>query len=112
MVIYKYGNRHVVDNHRICSRCVTMGTGYENKKEGAEMTCLFCKGDMVPGTTSHVAQLDKCIIIIKNVPCMKCTQCGEVVYSGKVVEKLEQLADAMENTLTEVAIINFPTEAA
>ncbi len=40
------------------------------------MKCFFCKSDMENGFTTHVAELEKCIVIIKNVPCMKCDQCG------------------------------------
>lgn len=46
------------------------------------MKCFFCKSDMENGVTIHVAELDNCIVVIKNVPCMKCGQCGETVYSG------------------------------
>ena len=41
------------------------------------MTCLFCKGDMVNSTTTFTAELEHGIVIVKNVPCFKCDQCGE-----------------------------------
>ena len=37
------------------------------------MTCFYCKGDMTESTTTHFAELKNCIVIIKNVPCYKCT---------------------------------------
>ncbi|MCL1823816.1 MAG: YgiT-type zinc finger protein, partial [Oscillospiraceae bacterium] len=27
---------------------------------------------------THFSELDNCMVIIKNVPCFKCSQCGEV----------------------------------
>ena len=48
------------------------------------MTCFFCKGDMIESTTTHFVDLKKCIVIVKNVPCLECTKCGETVYTDKV----------------------------
>ena len=50
------------------------------------MTCFFCKGEMKPGTTIHTVQLKNCVVVIKNVPCMKWEQCGEVVLSADPIE--------------------------
>ena len=40
--------------------------------------CFYCKGDMKPSTTTHVVDYDGCVIVIKNVPCEECQQCGEI----------------------------------
>lgn len=71
------------------------------------MTCFYCKGSMAESTTTHVVEIGECVIIIKHVPCQKCRQCGEVVYTGSVVERLEQITEQLEKTLTEVAIVNY-----
>lgn len=76
------------------------------------MTCFYCKGDMIESTTTYMEDLGDCIVIIKNVPCNKCTQCGEVVYSGIVVREIEKIIDKLKNTLTEVAIVNFDANVA
>ncbi len=55
------------------------------------MTCFFCKGEMKPSTTIHTVQLKNCVVVIKNVPCLKCEQCGEVVLSADTVEKIEHI---------------------
>ena len=42
------------------------------------MKCLACKADAMKDTVStYFAQLDHCYIIIENVPCKQCQQCGE-----------------------------------
>lgn len=71
------------------------------------MTCFFCKGTMQAEFTTHFIQLSNCIVIIKNVPCSKCSQCGEVSYSGVVAVRIEQIADELKKSLTEVAIVNY-----
>ncbi|MGN0460644.1 MAG: type II toxin-antitoxin system MqsA family antitoxin [Ruminococcus sp.] len=76
------------------------------------MTCFYCKGDMVNSTTTYMTDLGKCIVIVKNVPCQKCTQCGEIVYSGTVIKKLEEIINHLENALTEIAIVNYPDNVA
>lgn len=73
------------------------------------MTCFYCKGDMTEATTTYMEDLEKCIVIVKNVPCNKCTQCGEISYSGTVVTQLEKIISQLENTLTEIAVVNYPT---
>ena len=71
------------------------------------MKCFFCKDEMTESTTTYMEDLGSCIVIIKNVPCMKCPQCGEVSYSGTVMLHIEQIVDNLRNALTEVAIVNY-----
>lgn len=71
------------------------------------MTCFYCKGNMKPDTTTYMEDLGNCIVIIKNVPCSKCTQCGEVSYSGATVKRIEEIVSQLKNSLTEIAVVNF-----
>ena len=69
--------------------------------------CFFCKGNMVEDTTNYMVDLDGHYIIIRNVPCHKCTQCGEVSYSGEVVVRIEKIIEKLKGVLTEVAIVEY-----
>ncbi len=71
------------------------------------MNCCYCGGDMVASTTTYFEQIENTIVIIKNVPCHKCSQCGEIVYNAVVVDRLEQITEQLQNALTEVAIVNY-----
>jgi len=71
------------------------------------MTCFFCKGSMVESTTIHTVELKNCIVVIKNVPCLKCDQCGEVVINGEVAQRIEQIVAGFEKALTEIAVVNY-----
>jgi YgiT-type zinc finger domain-containing protein len=62
--------------------------------------------------TTHVTELKNCIVIIKNVPCLKCKQCGEVVYSGEVLKELDHIIDTLETNMTEIAVVNYPNRVA
>lgn len=76
------------------------------------MTCFFCKGDMQSSTTTHMMELAQCIVIVKNVPCHRCAQCGEVTLGSDVIETLDALATQFERSMTEVAVVNYHPKTA
>ena len=71
------------------------------------MNCFLCKGTINDSITTHVVRFKTCIIIIKNVPCSECVQCGETFYDNDVALQLEKIVNKMKTTFTEVAIINY-----
>lgn len=76
------------------------------------MNCFYCKGEMNNAVTTYMTELKNCIVIIKNVPCFKCTQCGEVSFSGNTMKKIDTILDKCESLMTEIAVINFKETAA
>ena len=76
------------------------------------MKCFFCKGNMVDGLTTDVTDLESSVIIIRNVPCHKCSQCGEVSFSLAVAERLEQIVETLRDSVTEIAVIQYSNTAA
>ncbi|MDE6731372.1 MAG: type II toxin-antitoxin system MqsA family antitoxin [Oscillospiraceae bacterium] len=71
------------------------------------MTCFFCKGDMEASTTTHVVELGDSVIVIRHVPCFRCKKCGEVVFTGTVVERLEQITAELKKSLEEVNVVSY-----
>lgn len=58
--------------------------------------CIYCKGsDLKASVTTFATTIDGITIVIRNVPCSECTQCGEVYYSTSVVENLDQMVDSI-----------------
>ncbi len=76
------------------------------------MTCFFCKGTMEESTTTHMIELEHCILIVKKVPCHRCSQCGEVTLGSDVIARLDDLALLFESSMTEVAVINYTQKTA
>lgn len=74
------------------------------------MTCFFCKGDMKESLTTHFVDLKKCIVIVKNVPCLECTQCGETVYTDEVANRLDDIVKTVSNLMTEIAVIEYSSD--
>jgi YgiT-type zinc finger domain-containing protein len=57
--------------------------------------------------TNYMVDLNGHFIIIKHVPCHKCSQCGEVSYSGEVVAQIEKIVEKLKEAMTEVAIVEY-----
>lgn len=76
------------------------------------MKCLSCGGAAAEkGLTTSVTDLGKCLIIVRNVPCYKCTQCNDVIYTADVVQKLEQIIETAKKLMQQISIIDY-SEAA
>ena len=76
------------------------------------MNCFMCKGDMVNKNTNYILDLDGSIIIIKNVPSLVCTQCGEVFYENEVMKRIEKIIELFKNAVTEIAVVNYDDKVA
>ena len=77
------------------------GSGHRSTK------CLFCKETMKQDRTAYFAQLENSFVIIKNVPCFKCSQCGEIVYSAYVTHRLDEIVAEFGRSVTEIAVVNY-----
>lgn len=69
------------------------------------MKCFKCSVMMEKGTTTSVTDLGNCLVIIRNVPCYKCTVCDEIFYTGDVVEHLEKILDDAKKFFQEISVI-------
>ena len=75
------------------------------------MTCTLCKGSMELDKTSYLSNSDNSYIIIKNVPCNKCIQCGEEFIDGVTLQNIERIINKFEDILTEVALVDYRNAA-
>ena len=71
------------------------------------MRCIMCKGNTSQTTHTYIQEFDNCIIIIKNVPAIVCSQCGEVYYSDDIAEKLEEIVNRLQAIVKDVAIFEY-----
>ena len=76
------------------------------------MKCLKCGADVVKSTTTDVTDLGVCLIIIRNVPCYKCAECAEVIYTGDTVRKLEEIVAQAKRELNDISVIDYERYAA
>lgn len=75
------------------------------------MKCQVCGAVAEKGLTTSVTDLGGCLIIVRNVPCYKCSECNEVIYSADVVRHLENIIEAAKKLMQEVSIIDYSQAA-
>ncbi len=75
------------------------------------MKCQLCGAAAEKGLTTSVTDLGKCLIIVRNVPCYKCSECNEIIYSADVVQRLETIIEAAKQLMQEVSIIDYSQAA-
>lgn len=75
------------------------------------MRCSECGANTEKGFTTSVTDLGKCLIIVRNVPCYKCIECNEIIYTADVVQHLEQIIETAKKLMQQISIIDY-SEAA
>jgi len=72
------------------------------------MRCFYCKGDStVESKATDVFEFDSNLIIIRNIPCQECEQCGEKFYTTEVVREVERIVNEAKKFIQEVSIIDY-----
>ena len=76
------------------------------------MKCISCGVEALPGKTTDVTELGNCLIIVRNVPCHKCSECNEILYTGDVVKRLEKIIERTKSAMNDIAIIDYNNRVA
>lgn len=77
------------------------------------MKCTSCKyGKMKEAKTTYFAQLEHCYVIIENVPCLKCEQCGEEFITVSIAEKIDEILDSLGEITSKIFIMDYSNIAA
>jgi len=72
------------------------------------MKCGICKAEMEEKNVTYTEDVDQGVIVVRHVPAAVCIECGNVWYSGTIVEELEKIVDRFESSIgSEVSVINF-----
>lgn len=75
------------------------------------MKCQVCGAATEKGLTTSVTDLGRCLIIVRNVPCYKCSECNEVIYTADVIQHLEKIIETAKKLMQEVSIIDYSQAA-
>lgn len=76
------------------------------------MKCMKCGASVQKGVTTSVTDLQDCLVIVRNVPCFKCTECNEIIYTGNVIQQLEEIINSAKKVMQEISIIDYSKVAA
>ena len=70
--------------------------------------CMYCKGgDFIESTTTHVVNYKDSLIIVENVPCLECDQCGETYFTDDVARRLEEIVNSVKKLAPKISIIDY-----
>ena len=76
------------------------------------MKCFMCKGSLHDKPTTFMVDIDKCIVVVKNVPSQVCRQCGEASYVTNVAKQLEDIVNSLRTSMTEIAVVSYADKVA
>lgn len=71
------------------------------------MLCMECGANAKKGYTTDVTDLGSCLVIVRNVPCYKCTECNETIYTADVIKRLDEIVEQAKKLMQEIAIIDY-----
>lgn len=66
---------------------------------------------MKEAVAPYFAELPQGYLIIENVPCRRCDQCGETVFANSVVKKIEAILCAHQQNAPKVTVLDFHSAA-
>lgn len=111
------GYLHSNDDRRHKSRCIYYdksdrschcGKTISKRERRCDiMLCITCGAAAEKGYTTDVTDLGNCLVIIRNVPCYKCTECNEIMYTGDVVQQIEKIVNIAKQCFQEISIIDY-----
>ena len=78
-----------------------------HKEFPKDAKCPLCGGRIAPGSTTFTADIDKAVLIVREVPAQICVQCGEEWFTSEVSQQLDRLVEDMRVKGSEVEILNY-----
>lgn len=75
------------------------------------MKCMHCGETAQKSTTTSVTDLGNCLVIIRNVPCYKCSECSEIIYTADVLERLEKIIEQAKSFTQDISVVDYQKAA-
>jgi len=73
--------------------------------------CAICGGNTRPGVTTFTVDLQSGVVVVRGVPALVCTQCGEAWLEEPVVAKLETIVEDARLRRVVVEVTEWPEVA-
>jgi len=70
-------------------------------------TCPLCGGNFRNGKTLFSAEIDKSIIIVRDVPAIICGSCGNKWFEDEIMKKLESVVQHAVDKNVDIEILWF-----
>ena len=69
--------------------------------------CPLCGGDKQPGTTTFAVDLKFGVVVVREVPALVCTKCGDAWIDDPVAAKLENIVMEARSKHTVVEVTQW-----
>ena len=66
--------------------------------------CIFCGGSLKQSKTDYIEKNDNHVILIKDVPCEECEQCGETYFNNNIVKAIERILNSIQPVSSEITL--------
>ena len=72
------------------------------------MKCVICRsGTTDMGVTTVTLERDQLTLVMKKVPAMICSNCGEAYVNGKIGSQILEIAEQIALTGTEIEVRQY-----
>ena len=71
------------------------------------MKCMHCGHDAYRSITTEAIETGLGLLVIRNIPCWKCDECDEILYSGDVAMKIDRITEAVRQLAQDITIIDY-----
>ena len=75
------------------------------------MKCMKCGRSAFRSVTSEAIELGFGLLVIRNIPCYKCEECDEILYTGDVVQRIESIIAEAKQLMQEIRVIYYDDAA-
>jgi YgiT-type zinc finger domain-containing protein len=74
--------------------------------------CPLCGGDKQPGTTTFAVDLGFGVVVVRDVPALVCSTCGEAWIEDPVAQRLETVVDEARTKHAAIEVTRWDQIAA
>jgi len=71
------------------------------------MKCPVCKGAIGKGNTNFPVEMERGMVVVRDVPADICKQCGEVFIPDDVAEVLERIVNRAKQNKVELEFVAY-----
>ncbi len=75
--------------------------------ESEKSRCPLCGGHKTTGNTTHTADLGSGLVVVRNVPAVMCSQCGEAWIDPETARRLERVVEEARQKHHQVQIVGM-----
>ena len=71
------------------------------------MKCIRCGKECFKSTTIEAIELGFGVLVIRHIPCYKCEECDETMYTGDVVAKIDEIIEDAKKLVEEINVVDY-----